>query len=84
MSKVAKDIEKVKAFIAKCVESLESGNYAYVCDGYIGNCSGGRYDHTIQLYSSKIVNKLISLGYKYTTKHGHGCKDWHFYKDIEI
>jgi len=84
MGQVAQDTEKVKAFIDKCVESLEKGDYAYVCDGYQGGNDGGKYDNTIQQYSSKIVSKLVSLGYVYTTNHGFGCYDWKFYKEIEL
>jgi len=85
MGVVAEDISKVKIFVDKCIESLEKGDYAYVCDGYDGNSKGvDKYDRTIQSYSNKIVSKLTSLGYKHTTNHGHGCKDWKFYKDIEL
>jgi hypothetical protein len=85
MGQVAKDIEIVKAFVDRCIESLEKGEYAYVCDGYRGNSNGvNMYDTTIQSYSNKIVRKLTSLGYKHSTNHGHGCKDWKFYKDIEL
>jgi hypothetical protein len=84
MSTVAEDTVKVKAFIDKCVESLEKGNYAYVCDGYNGGNDGGQYDNTIQEYSGRIVAKLLSLGYIYTTNHGFGCKDWKFSKEISL
>ena len=84
MGQVAQDIEKVKAFVDKCIESLEKGDYAYVCDGYNGDNDGGKYDRLIQSYANKIVSKLTSLGYKHTTNHGHGCKDWRFYKEIEL
>ena len=84
MGQVAQDIEKVKAFVDRCVESLEKGEYAYVCDGYQGGNDGDKYDNTIQSYSSKIVSKLLSLGYIHTTNHGFGCKDWKFYKEIEL
>jgi hypothetical protein len=84
MGQVAKDTEKVKAFIDKCVEDLENGNYAYVCKGYRGGSDGGKYDMVIQSYAHKIVEKLTSLGYAHTTNHGHGCLDWNFYKEIEL
>jgi len=84
MGKVAEDIVKVKAFVDRCIASLEDGNYAYVCDGYQGDNDGGKYDYVNQSYSSKIVSKLLSLGYIHTTNHGYGCKDWKFYKEIEL
>ena len=84
MGEVAKDIEKVKSFVDRCVESLENGDYAYVCDGYQGDNSGGKYDNTIQSHANKIVRKLLSLGYIHTTNHGFGCKDWKFYKEIDL
>tara|TARA_R110000803_G_C11946229_1_gene317135 strand:- start:243 stop:497 length:255 start_codon:yes stop_codon:yes gene_type:complete len=84
MGQVIEDFEKVKVFVDRCVASLEKGDYAYICDGYQGGSDGGKYDNTIQSYSSKIVNKLLSLGYIYTTNHGFGCKDWKFYKEIDL
>ena len=38
MGAVAEDISKVKIFVDKCIESLEKGDYAYVCDGYDVSC----------------------------------------------
>jgi len=84
MGQVQKDFDKVKAFVDKCIEDLENGNYAYVCKGYMGGNDGDKYDNTIQSYAHKIIDKLTSLGYKYTTDHGHGCYDWKFYKEIEL
>jgi len=84
MGEVANDIDKVKAFVDGCVETLENGDYAYVCSGYSGDSSGGKYDRVVQAHSSKIVSKLVSLGYLYTTNHGFGCYDWKFYKEIEL
>lgn len=84
MGSVEKDIEKVRAFVDRCIESLENGNYAYVCRGYHGRSDGGKYDRVIQSYSGKIIDKLTSLGYSYTTNHGFGCYDWNFYKEIEL
>lgn len=82
MGQVSQDADKVKAFVEDCVNTLEEGNYAYVCSGY--SSGSGKYDRTIQTYADKIVSKLVSLGYKYTTNHGHGCRDWKFYKEFEI
>jgi hypothetical protein len=76
------DIEKVREFVQECINNLESGNYAYVCSGY--HSGGGKYDGVIQSYADRIVSKLVSLGYKYNTNHGYGCRDWSFYKDFEI
>jgi len=84
MGQVAEEIEKVKVFVDSCIESLENGDFAYVCDGYDGGSNGDKYDRVVQSHSNKIVNKLTSLGYKHTTNHGHGCKDWRFYKEIEL
>jgi len=77
-------IQKVKDFTSKCISSLEKDNYAYVRSGYIGDNNGGKYDTIIQIHANKIVDKLISLGYIYTTNHGYGCYDWSFTKDFEI
>jgi hypothetical protein len=84
MGQVAEDTIKIKAFIQRCVDSMEAGDYAYVCDGYHGGSNGDKYDTTIQKYSNKIVTKLLSLGYIYTTNHGFGCRDWSFSKEIEL
>ena len=84
MGQVKEDIDKVRDFVDKSIKNLENGEYVYLCDGYSGDSSGGKYDYVIQSYSSKIVSKLTSLGYKHTTNHGYGCKDWKFYKDFEI
>lgn len=84
MGQVLEDIEKVKNFIDKCIETLEEGNYVYVCDGYNGSSDGGKYDSVIQSYANKIVSKLSSLGYVYTTNHGFGCRDWKFYKEFDL
>ena len=81
---VSQDIDKVRNFVEKCIQSLEDNNYVYVCSGYSGDSNGGKYDYTIQDYADKIVSKLVSLGYKYTTNHGFGCRDWKFYKEFEI
>jgi len=85
MGQVEKGIELVKSYVDRCIANLEKGEYAYVCDGYSGNNrEDSMYNTVIQSYSNKIVSKLTSLKYKYTTNHGHGCKDWKFYKDIEL
>lgn len=81
---VKTDVDKVKTFVDNCVKSLENDNYAYVCDGYIGDNSGGKYDNVIQRHADKIVKKLVSLGYIYTTNHGFGCKDWSFTKEFDL
>ena len=78
------EIQKVKDFTSKCIDTLEKGNYAYICNGYIGGNDGDKYDSLIQRHSNKIISKLVSLGYIYTTNHGFGCYDWSFSKDFEI
>jgi len=78
------EIQKVKDYASNCIETLEKGNYAYVCSGYDGDSSGGKYDIIVQRYADKIVSKLVSLGYIYTTNHGFGCRDWLFTKNFEI
>jgi hypothetical protein len=50
----------------------------------MGDNSGGVFDYVVQQHANKIVDKLTSLGYIYTTNHGHGCKDWRFSKDFEL
>jgi hypothetical protein len=56
------EIQKVKDFASRCIETLEKDNYARVSSGYIGDnrrvaCM------TIQFRndSKKIVSKLVSL-----------------------
>jgi hypothetical protein len=78
------DNKKVKDFVARSIERLENFEYAYVCDGYIGDNSGGKYDRVIQANARRIVSKLLSLGYIHTTNHDFGCYDWSFSKEIEI
>jgi len=81
---VIEDTKKLKDFIDKCVERMENNGYAYVSDGYSGGNNGGQYDNLMQAHANKIVAKLVSLGYEYTTNHGHGCKDWSFSKKIDL
>ena len=76
--------QKVKDYVSRCVERLEKDNYACVKSGYDGDSSGDVYDRDIQRHAQKIVSKLVSLGYIYTTNHGFGCYDWRFEKDFEI
>lgn len=84
MTTLEKDTQKLKDFIDKCITEMENGEYAYVCDGYNGGSDGGKYDNLMQANSRKIVDKLVSLGYEYTTHHGYGCKDWKFSKPITL
>jgi hypothetical protein len=84
MYKMEEDIKKVKGYLAQCIESLEKHNFASVCSGYSPTNDGGRYDRAVQRHARKIVDKLVSLGYVYTTNHGFGCCDWRFEKDFEI
>ena len=78
------DVQKVRDYVARCIESLEKDNYASVCSGYSSSNDGGSFDYVIQRHARKIVSKLESLGYIYTTNHGFGCYDWRFEKDFEI
>ena len=78
------DVQKVRNYVEECIESLEKNNYAYVVSGYSGRSDGGKYDHEVQRHAQKIVAKLSSLGYTYTTNHGHGCYDWRFEKDFKL
>ena len=80
----ALDIQKVRNYVEECIESLEKNNYAHVVSGYSGTSDGGKYDHEVQRHAQKIVAKLSSLGYTYTTRHGHGCYDWRFEKDFKL
>lgn len=75
---------KVKDYLSDCIQSLESGDCAYVVSGYHGDSKGGKYDRDVQRHAHKIVSKLSSLGYTYTTRHGHGCYDWIFEKDFQL
>lgn len=84
MSQVAEDTKKIKAFIERSITAMNKGHYVYLCNGYSGDSSGGKYDNVIQDNSNLILNKFLSLGYTYTTNHGHGCKDWKFSKKIEL
>jgi hypothetical protein len=81
MSQVAEDLKKVEDFTNRCISALELGDYAYVCDGYIGDNGGGKFDSVVQSHARKIVSKLLKLGYVHTTNHGFGCYDWKFYKE---
>jgi hypothetical protein len=78
------DVQKVRDYLARCIDTLEKDNYAYVCSGYDGDSDGGKYDSAVQKHARKIVDKLVSLGYIYTTNHGFGCYDWSFQKDFQI
>ena len=84
MNTMEQDLQKVRDFVAKCIESLEKGDYARVCSGYSGSSDGGKYDYVVQRNAQKIVSKLSSLGYTYTTNHGYGCYDWTFQKEFEL
>ena len=78
------EIQKVKDYVNRCIETLENDNYARVKSGYNGDNKGGVYDKVIQRHANKIVSKLVSLGYIYTTDHGYGCYDWTFCKEIDL
>lgn len=84
LSQVEVDFEKVRKFLDESIEDLNNGNYVYVCKGYSGDNSGGKYDRVIQEHAEQIVNKLSSLGYSCITNHGHGCYDWKFYKSVKL
>jgi hypothetical protein len=79
-----RDTRILTNFINSSVETLEKGEATYVKDGYSYDNKGGVYDEIIQRHSNKIVAKLLSLGYEYTTNHGFGCKDWRFTKKITL
>ena len=81
MTTLEQDTKILKDYISKKVESLEKGDSAYIQGGYL------RYSYEERLIDancSKIVGKLVSLGYEYTTNHGFGCKDYSFSKPIEL
>lgn len=69
--------EEVKSLI----ERLEQGREVLVRGGYIFHSYKERI---IDRNCGNIVAKLVSLGYTYTSNHGHGCRDYHFTKNIEI
>lgn len=76
-----RETQILKDFVEKCKSSLEAGKSALVRGGYIShNYEDGVIDQNCGL----IVDKLSSLGYTYTTNHGHGCRDYRFTKKIEL
>jgi hypothetical protein len=81
---VAEDTIKLKNHVDGMIKTIEAGDYAYVKDGYHGDDKGGPYDVLFQRHCNKIVAKLVSLGYEYTTNHGFGCRDFSFSKPIEL
>ena len=81
MSAVEEDTQILKDYIAEQVERLERGDYAYIRGGY--NTHSYK-DSVIDTNCARIVNKLSSLGYDYTTNHGYGCRDYKFSKPIEL
>lgn len=81
MSVVEEDTKILKDFIDESVERMEKGEYAYVTGGY---CTYNHRDSVLNDHCDKIVNKLVSLGYEYTTNHGFGCKDYKFSKKIVL
>lgn len=76
-----KDTRILKDYVNKCVENLEKGEKELIRGGYINH---SYKDSLIDSNCSKIVSKLSSLGYEYTTNHGHGCRDYWFSKKIEL
>lgn len=71
----------LKDYINKCVAELEKGERCLVRGGYQWHTYN---ESIIDKHCSQIVQKLISLGYTYTTNHGHGCYDYWFTKKIEL
>ena len=60
---------------------LEKGGQVTVRGGYISHTYK---ESVIDRHCSSIVEKLSDLGYSYTTNHGHGCRDFHFTKQIKL
>lgn len=81
MTEHEKDTEILKTYVENIVEDLEAGNSRLITGGYIRHTYN---ENLIDVHCNKIVNKLIDLGYEYTTNHGHGCKDYRFTKKIEL
>jgi len=73
--------EILKAEVEGLIESLEAGGEVLVRGGYTPYTDR---DRILYRHCETIVQKLVSLGYTYTTNHGHGCKDYHFTKRIEL
>ena len=71
----------LKEHIANGIEQMEKGDTFYVSGGYIKHTDRER---VIDKNCDRIVSQLISKGYEYTTNHGHGCKDYEFFKPIEL
>jgi len=75
------DTKILKNYIQKCIETIEKGDKAYIRGGYIQHT----YEESlIDSNCDKIVEKLKSLGYEFSTNHGHGCFDYAFYKPINL
>jgi hypothetical protein len=63
------------------VSSLEKGQSVLVRGGYIHR---DYKSEVIDRHCDTLVDKLTSMGYGYTTNHGHGCRDYYFMKKIEL
>jgi hypothetical protein len=81
MSTRETETQILKDHLATLIASLEKGESCSVSGGYITH----EYkSNLIDKNCGKIVSKLVSLGYEYTTNHGFGCKDYRFTKKIEL
>ena len=76
-----KDTQILKDCIERKVEDLEKGECAYVSGGYIQR---GYEENVIDSNCYNIVQKLLELGYTYTSNHGFGCLDYRFTKKIVL
>ena len=81
MTTLEEDIKILKDYVNEKIKVLEGGEPAFIRGGYL---SHNYKDKLIDANCSKIVSKLTSLGYEYTTNHGFGCKDYRFSKTIEL
>jgi len=79
MTQLEKDTQIIQGYISDKIDALEKGNVVLVRGGYI---QYGYEERLIDSYCSKIVSKLLDLGYSYTSNHGYGCKDYRFTKKI--
>lgn len=71
----------LKDELERLVDYLEAGNTALVRGGYIHH---DYVQKVIDRHCDTLVNKLISMGYSYTTNHGFGCRDFYFTKPIVL
>jgi hypothetical protein len=81
MTTFEEDTQILQDYIAKSIETLDTGEPVYVKGGYI---SYNYRDKVLDSNCSTIVRHLLELGYTHTSSHGFGCLDYKFLKRIEL